>query len=343
MKTALIGLGRIGWGYHLPQILSHKAYEFCAVVDPSQERLNEAKALHGVDGYTTIGEMLEKAKPELVVIASPTVFHEEQAIAAMEAGAHVLLDKPMTIDYASALRIAETQKKTGKKLVIYQPRRFNSAIVAAKAIIASGKLGDIFQMRTSRTGYSRRDDWQAFRKNGGGMLCNYGAHHIDELIYLAQSDAKDFFCRLRKILSMGDAEDVAHVLIKTENGILLDVDINQANALGDNGMQIYGANGSAVLTTGEEGEYFLVKYCDPTKLAAKTASTEMAAAGRKYPSDKIDWITEKYMLKDYPTIDFYAECEKFFMEDGPSPVPLKETLRIMELIDMGYKQNPVIE
>lgn len=343
MKTALIGLGRIGWNYHRPQILAHKGFEFTAVVDTSQERLDEAKALYGVEGYTDYKEMLAKAKPELVIIASPTVFHEAHAIDSMEAGAHVLLDKPMTIDYASALRIAEAQKKTGKKLVIYQPRRFNSAIQTAKAIIASGKLGQIFQMRTSRSGYSRRDDWQAFRKNGGGMLCNYGAHHIDELIYLAQSDAKDFFCSLRKILSMGDAEDVAHVLIKTENGILLDVDINQASALGDNSMQLYGANGSATLTADEEGEYFLLKYCDPTKLEEKTASTEMAAAGRQYPRDKIEWITEKCYLKDYPPIDFYAECEKYFIEDGPSPVPLKETLRIMELIDLGYKQNPVIE
>ena len=70
---------------------------------------------------------------------------------------------------------------------------------------------------------------------------------------------------------------------------------------------------------------------------------EMIATGRKYPSDKVEWIIEKYMLADYPRMDFYALCEKYFMEDGPSPVPLNETLRIMELIDLGYKQNPVIE
>jgi len=343
MKTALIGLGRIGWGFHRVQILEHSRFEFSAVVDTSLERLAEAKELHGVEGFTDYKEMLAKVKPELVVIASPTVFHEEQAIAAMEAGAHVLLDKPMTMDYESALRIAAVQKKTGRKLVIYQPHRFKPAAIAAKAIIASGKLGTIFQMRTGHSNYARRNDWQAFRKNGGGMLSNYGAHYIDEMIYLAQSDAKDYSCKLRKILSMGDAEDVVNIQMQTENGILINVDINQACSIGDNSLRIYGSNGTAVLSDAEGDEYYLVKYCDPTKLEEKAVSSEMIASGRKYPSDKVEWITEKYMLADYPRMDFYAMCEKYFMEDGPSPVPLQETLRIMELIDLGYKQNPVIE
>ena len=343
MKTALIGLGRIGWGFHRPRILEHDGFELCAVVDTSLERLSEAKELHGVDGYTDYKEMLAKVKPELVVIASPTIFHEEHAIAAMEAGAHVLLDKPMTMDYESALRIVAAKERTGRKLVIYQPHRFKPAAIAAKAIIESGKLGTIFQMRTGHSNFARRNDWQAFRKNGGGMLSNYGAHYIDEMIYLAQSDAKDYTCKLRKILSMGDAEDVVHILMQTENGILINIDINQATSISDNSLRLYGSNGTAILSDSEGDEYYLVKYCDPTKFEEKTATEEMIAAGRKYPSDKVEWITEKYMLKDFPPIDFYAECEKFFIEDGPSPVPLKETLRIMELIDLGYKQNPVIE
>lgn len=230
-ETALIGLGRIGWGYHLPQILSHEGFELCAVVDPSQERLDEAKALHAVEGFTDYRQMLQEAKPELVVIASPTPFHEEQAIAAIRAGANVLQDKPMTLDLASARRVAQVQKETGKKFVVYQPHRFSSTAVAAKELMATGKLGQIYQLRATNYNYSRRDDWQSQRKFGGGMIGNYGAHFIDQLLYLSHSKVTNLQCQVRRVLSIGDAEDVVHVLMETENGMLLDVDINQAAAL----------------------------------------------------------------------------------------------------------------
>ena len=63
MKTALIGLGRIGWYYHLQQILSHEGFDLCAVVDTSVQRLEEAKELCGAAGYTDYKQMLSEAKP----------------------------------------------------------------------------------------------------------------------------------------------------------------------------------------------------------------------------------------------------------------------------------------
>lgn len=75
MKTALIGLGRIGWQYHLPQIVKHEGFELAAVVDTNPERLREAEVAYGIRGYADAAEMLVKEAPELVVVASPTVFH----------------------------------------------------------------------------------------------------------------------------------------------------------------------------------------------------------------------------------------------------------------------------
>lgn len=339
MKTALIGLGRIGWYYHLKQILSHEGFDLCAVVDTSTQRLEEAKELCGAAGYTDYRQMLSEAKPELVVIASPTSFHKEHAITAMEAGAHVLLDKPMALDYTEACAIADAHRKTGRKLIIYQPHRFSSAALAAKAILASGKLGTPYLLRTTDQNYARRNDWQAFRKFGGGMLSNYGAHYIDQLLHLSQSKVVDYHCFAQRILSMGDADDVAHILMRTENGMTLDVNINQATSLPDAPMKLCGTNGSAVYTIDPNGDYFLLKYCDPATLEEKTVNADLAAADRRYPNDKVQWITERIPLSDYPEADFYAACAPYFFEDAPSPIPVEETLRVMELINLCYQQN----
>lgn len=83
IKTAIIGLGRIGWQFHLPQVVHHSEYSLIAVVDPLKERLDAAKEKYGVRGYTDHQTMLACEKPQLVVIASPTMFHQvDESLAA---------------------------------------------------------------------------------------------------------------------------------------------------------------------------------------------------------------------------------------------------------------------
>lgn len=110
MKTALIGLGRIGWQYHLPQIVKHEGFELAAVVDTNPERLREAEVAYGVRGYADAAEMLAKEAPELVVVASPTVFHRQHAMDALRAGAHVFLDKPMACSLSEAREIGRPRE-----------------------------------------------------------------------------------------------------------------------------------------------------------------------------------------------------------------------------------------
>ena len=74
-------------------------------------------------------------------------------------------------------------------------------------------------------------NWQAFSKHGGGMLNNYGAHLIDQLLYQTQSKAARVSCHLMTIAGLGDAEDVVKAVSETETGVILDIDINMDAAL----------------------------------------------------------------------------------------------------------------
>ncbi len=114
IRTALIGLGRIGWGFHLPNIVKNPGFEPAAVVDTSPDRLAEAKQKFGVDGYADYREMLEAVKPELTVICSPTHLHGLHAMAALRAGSDVFLDKPMAPTLAEAREIAACAEECGR-------------------------------------------------------------------------------------------------------------------------------------------------------------------------------------------------------------------------------------
>ena len=334
MRTALIGLGRMGWKVHLPEILRHEECELCAAVDTNAERLAELKENHGVTGYSDYREMLEKEKPELVVIVTPTVFHEEQAIAALKAGADVILDKPMATSYEETLNIQKAVEETGKKLVVYQSARYNVRAFAARSILSRGILGPVYQIKCSEYDYVRRNDWQAFKDLGGGMLFNYGPHQLDLALHLAGDRAKRYFCSVQTVATLGDAEDVVRLMIETENGMILDVDVNTASAHNTSKIVLWGKYGTAQLAKNAEGQQcFHVKYYDPQELGSQEASKSLEMKNRQYPREQINWKEEWIPLSSVEKRNFYTDCLKYFAGEGESPVPVHETVEVMRILD----------
>ncbi len=184
LRIAVVGLGRIGWQFHLPAITSHQGFCLAAVADPLPERLEEAKNTFGAKGYCDYEQMLTVEKPDVVVIASPTKFHCAQIVKAFECGCDVFCEKPVVLNLSEMDIIISSQKKHGRKFMAYQPHRSFSDIVCLKHIISLGLLGRIYMIKRCCTDFNRRSDWQAFRSYGGGMLNNYGSHFIDQLLHL---------------------------------------------------------------------------------------------------------------------------------------------------------------
>ncbi len=340
IKTALSGLGRIGWQFHLPQLLAHEEFTVAAVVDPVESRLEEAKTLCNACGYTDYEEMLRQTKPQLVVIASPTMFHEAQAIAAFQSGADVILDKPMSYDLASAQRIADAAKLYGRKLTVYQPHRFTPEVNVAKQVIERGVLGNLVQIKRCNHNYVRRNDWQAFRKHGGGMLNNYGAHYIDQALYLAGDQVETLLCKLRNVAGMGDAEDMVKVLMKTKGGVVLDVEINQGCAIPAVPLTVYGDCGAMELRADASGKpEMYLRYYLPEELSARIVDEGLAAPDRAYPSEQIPWREEHIPITAAQAGDYYADCANYFAHDQKPPVAVDETLYVMELMAKCREQN----
>lgn len=330
LKTAVVGLGRIGWHTHIPQIVQRSdRYTLIAVVDVAQERLAEAKNVYGVNGYTNISDMIRTEKPNLVVIASPTHLHCEHACTAMRLGCDVFLDKPMAVDYESACMIAKCAEETGQKLMIYQPHRATAVVNQLNSLINSGKIGKLCSIHVNRNGYVRRSDWQAFRKFGGGMLNNYGAHYIDALIYMAKDKVYRLYCSTDIVASAGDADDVVKIVFRTEHGITLDIDINQAAALSGPDWVIYGQHGSII---SEEGQ-FRVRWYDPHAVPQVQASDTLAAANRSYNNDiPLPWVEEVLPIDKKYAIPFYDKVYEYFGAGKEPYVPIEETLYVMQLI-----------
>lgn len=331
LRTVVVGLGRIGWQFHLPAIGDHQGFELVGVVDPLDERRQEALAEFGAPGFKDLAACLEEARPDLVVLASPTPYHCEQALAAFAAGADVFCDKPMAPSLEEADRMVEAAGRSGRRLMVYQPHRGSREVVALQQILERGLIGPLSMIKNRRTLYARRNDWQAFRANGGGMLNNYGAHHIDACLHVAGSRARHITCHLRTVASLGDADDVVKALIETESGVLVDLDINMATA---HAMvprwHVIGERGSLVL---DEDEVWQARYFIPAELARVELQEGFAAEARRYGSgEQIPWREECFPCSDVEPVDYYARCHEFFAEGGEPFVPLAQSRELMRVL-----------
>ncbi|MBU4201022.1 MAG: Gfo/Idh/MocA family oxidoreductase [Verrucomicrobia bacterium] len=333
LRTAVLGLGRIGWQFHLPRIHQHAGFNLVAVVDPLPDRLKEARTVYGVKGYADCDALFAAETPDLIVVASPTSFHADQTIAAFRHGSDVFCDKPMAVSLGEADRMIGVMAECRRKLMVYQPHRATAEVVALQDILRQDLIGRVYMIKRTCTDYTRRNDWQAFRKNFGGMLNNYGAHYIDQLLYLSQSPVKRATCSLRTIASLGDADDVVKAVLETENGMLLDVDINMAAAVSMRPWHILGQRGAIVLS--DDTSAWHVCYYRPEDLPVIPVQDGLAAAERRYGSgEKITWQELMIPISDFKPVDFYAKCYDYFALNRDPFVPVTATRELMRVIDL---------
>jgi len=343
LRTALAGLGRIGWEFHLPSILEHPGFSLEAVVDVKPEYLEEAKARCSAAAYSDFSQMLREVKPDAVVIATPTLFHAPQAIEAMEAGADVFLDKPIACDEAEAKQIAAAMQRTGRRLMVYQPHRTYNYALTACEIIDSGIIGPLTMLRRCSHSYVRLHDWQSHQKNGGGQINNTGAHFIDQALYLAgrARAAKVSGTRMR-FASSGDAEDTAKILIETDNHITLDVDFSRAAADRKDELILYGMYGCAELVHEKGNEHYHLRYFDPSNITPREEQQGLAAYGRKYTSDaELEWVEKDIPIPAENRINYYDYVYDYFACGKPPFVPVEETLEVMRVIRLLKESAPI--
>lgn len=189
-RLGIIGCGGIANGKHFPSLSKLKNVEIIAFCDIIKERAEEAALKYGSQEatiYTDYKELLKDSSIDIVHVLTPNDSHAEISIASLEAGKHVMCEKPMAKTSADAKKMVEAAKRSGKKLTIGYNNRFREDSLYLKKLCESGELGHIYFAKAHAIRRRAVPTWGVFldeEKQGGGPLIDIGTHALDLTLWM---------------------------------------------------------------------------------------------------------------------------------------------------------------
>jgi predicted dehydrogenase len=343
IQIGVAGLGRIGWGFHAKGLVKHPDFELLAVADMEPERRAQAESELGCKAVESFDDLIAIPGLDAVVIATPTHLHREMAVKAFAKGLHVLLEKPMALDPGEAMAIVKAAGAAGRKLTVYQPHRLAAYFQQLRQIVRDGKIGRVYWIRTGMFNFARRNDWQSLLKFGGGMLNNYGAHGVDQILGLIGFDVKRVFCDMMRVATLGDADDVTKIVLETRQGVIGEVEISMASALNPYKLMVWGTHRAILYNGGMSSGTFEVRSFDPGQLPPKELNDRLASENRQYPADSIAFVEEKIPLNPALGIDVFANFAASIRTGQAPAVKPEETLAVMNVLERCRKDSGDIQ
>lgn len=253
-RAGVIGCGSIAQALHLPGYADHPAVDLVAACDPDQRRRKEASERFSVERtYADYREMFEAEELDVVSVATPNRFHAEHAVAALEAGAHVLLEKPAALSMKEIAQIKSTVRKSGKVLMVGYSHRFHRGNLKAKKMVDEGVIGEPYMIRVRFAhtgpipGWAKSDWFYEPNLAGGGALLDMGIHAIDQCLWFGGPvrAVQAVSATLRKDIKL---DDNAVLLLEFANGKTLGyIEVGWTSPTGFNGVEIMGDKGSILI------------------------------------------------------------------------------------------------
>ncbi len=336
VKWGIIAAGGIARRRTLPAMHLVDNAEIIAVMDTNNTALQEIKEEYSIPYcYDNVDDLLANDEVEAVYIASPVCFHKEQAIKAINAGKHILLEKPIALDINEAKEIMAAAKSTDKKVGIAMIMRFHQGHIAMKEAIARGEIGDIVSCRAQLTCWfpDMENNWRQIKRlGGGGALVDMGVHCIDLLHYILDDDFDRVYGEVGTKTFKYEVDDSADCILHTKKGAtcFVDTHFNIPDEAANGVLEIYGTKGSFLCsgTISQEGKGNI------------TITTTASDAG--YDSAQVR-TTDNNKVFEYTFKNPYAEQITEFSDaiinDTRVSTTLDDAFKTMEIVEALYMSS----
>lgn len=263
IRTALVGCGKVG-RIHAAALARLPASQFVAVCDHSLPRAQAFAQQFGVQAFDQAPQMLRSAEVQALLVATPHPLHAEAALAAAEAGVHVLVEKPLAPKVADCDRMLAAARQAGTLLGVISQRRLYESVQRMKQAIDAGKIGrpvlgvvSMFSWRDEA--YYASDPWRGkWATEGGGVLVNQAPHQLDILQWLMGQieEVSGYWGNLNHPYI--EVEDTAVAVLRFKGGGLASITASLSQKPGlFTKVHIHGSNGASVGVETDRGATFV--------------------------------------------------------------------------------------
>ncbi|MEX2467596.1 MAG: Gfo/Idh/MocA family oxidoreductase [Gemmatimonadota bacterium] len=252
VQLAIVGTGAISQVVHVPIFVERKDVDVVALADKDPHKARTLADRFGVPRVLDWEVIVDDPDIDAIVITTPNHLHEEMCVRALEAGKHVLVERPIASTAKGAAHIIDVAERTGRILMLGMPHRYRPEVSALRSFVAGGELGRLYSVRGSwmtRPVAVTRPTWRQQRDQaGGGALIDLGIPALDLCLWICG------FPKIRWVsclVNYGDfeVENAATLLAETEDGIALTVEVSNQLYSSDDRFhaRVLGTEGSGVL------------------------------------------------------------------------------------------------
>ncbi len=241
LTVGVIGCGRVTALRHLPAVTRLPDVEVVAVADPDAACLHKvADRFHIPHRFADLRTLLHASNVDIIAVCVPVQFHCQIALAALDAGKHVFIEKPLTATLDEADRVRERADQVGRKVLVGFNFRWHRLIRQARALLQRGMVGQVETIRTVfASAHESPSDWQMHRALGGGAFFDQAIHVFDLWRYLLASEVVEVYASSRS----GPWEDeTVAVTARLANGVLATATCTERSGE-NNDVEIYGRRG----------------------------------------------------------------------------------------------------
>lgn len=242
----IVGYGHMG-SWHVGHYLKSDVVNLAGIydIDPEKQALATRNDIYS---YPSFEAVLADPDVDFVLIATPNEFHKPLAIAALEAGKHVISEKPVTLSSADLREMIAAAKKAGRVFSVHQNRRWDCDYLMMKQVYESGDMGEVTSIESRYHG-SRGipGDWRGEKAHGGGMIYDWGIHLIDQMVgIVSDREITEVFCRCNHITNF-EVDDGFKLDLFYEGGLTARVEVGTSNFIALPRFYMTGTNGGAIV------------------------------------------------------------------------------------------------
>ena len=225
VNFGIIGCGKIGVR-HINFLKGIDGTKILAVADTIEERAKNAADSYNSTTkiFTDYKELLKMSEIDIVHICTPSGLHAQMCIDALNAGKHVLCEKPLCLNVKDADNVIEAAKRSNKKMFVVKQNRFNVPIRILRDALDKGMFGKLYSINANviwnrRPEYYQEADWRGTKELDGGALMTQASHFVDMLQWIGGS-VKSVFAKTDKFLHNIETEDTGVLILRFESGAL---------------------------------------------------------------------------------------------------------------------------